>query len=161
MTLHLPSHHLHAIATHAQHTYPEECCGLLLGVRDSLQTQVIAIQATPNAWTADVEAEMSESLGSDPQPLSKTRRYWIDPRDVLDAQRSARQQNLDIIGIYHSHTDHVAVPSECDRRCAWSGYAYVIVSVYNGVMRDYRCWNLDDQQQFQPEEIRISEEVRS
>jgi proteasome lid subunit RPN8/RPN11 len=71
----------------------------------------------------------------------------------MSVQRDGRERNLDIIGIYHSHIDHPAVPSECDRRLAWSSYSYVIVSVVHGKASDLKSWCLDDQHQFQPEPI--------
>ena len=85
--------------------------------------------------------------------LTKTRRYWIDPKEMLEAQRHGRHRQLDIIGVYHSHTDHPAIPSECDRACAWLHYSYMIVSVHQGSTQDMRCWSLDESEQFQHEEM--------
>jgi proteasome lid subunit RPN8/RPN11 len=75
-----------------------------------------------------------------------------DARDSEALLRSA-DRNLDIIGIYHSHPDHPAVPSEFDRAIAWSQYSYIIVSVQQGKACDLKSWSLDDDHQFQPEEI--------
>jgi proteasome lid subunit RPN8/RPN11 len=72
---------------------------------------------------------------------------------MLKAQKDARDRNLDIIGIYHSHPDHPAVPSEFDRAIAWQRYSYVIVSVQQGKTCDLQSWSLDDNCQFQSEEI--------
>ncbi|MBE9180465.1 M67 family metallopeptidase [Oculatella sp. LEGE 06141] len=159
--LHLSSQHLQAIATHAERTYPEECCGLLLGrlerqresIPDDTRT-LVEVWATENAWTAEVSEAMKDitaqtiELGS-----TKMSRFWIDPSDLLRGQRYARDRQLDIIGIYHSHPDHPAVPSECDRSLAWPQYSYIIVSVQQGSAQDLRCWSLDDRHQFQPEEL--------
>jgi proteasome lid subunit RPN8/RPN11 len=60
---------------------------------------------------------------------------------------------MNIIGIYHSHPDHPAVPSESDRLLAWSAYSYIILSVQSNGVADYRSWTLDEEQQFQEEEI--------
>jgi proteasome lid subunit RPN8/RPN11 len=72
---------------------------------------------------------------------------------MLKAQKQARDRNLDIIGIYHSHPDHPAVPSEFDRAIAWQQYSYIIVSVQQGKACDLKNWSLDDDHQFQPEEM--------
>jgi proteasome lid subunit RPN8/RPN11 len=159
--LQINSEHLQSIFVHAERTYPEECCGLLLGQVESQASanhsenhKLVEVWETENAWSAETEAEMRViAPETATHPLSKTRRYWIDPREMLEAQRYARSKKLDIIGIYHSHTDHAAVPSECDRLCAWSHYSYLIVSVQQGSAQDVLSWRLDENRQFQSEEI--------
>ena len=75
---------------------------------------------------------------------------------MMRVQKQAREQGLNIIGVYHSHPDHAAVPSECDRAQAWPTYAYVIVSVCKGKSVDVQNWALDLSRQFQPEAMRVS-----
>jgi proteasome lid subunit RPN8/RPN11 len=163
MALQLSSDQLKAMQTHAERTYPEECCGLLLGQSDrpsDLKT-LVEVRPTENTWSAAVAAAFNltaDSLTADSttdapfeNSFTKTRRYWIDPQEMLAGQQYARDRQLDIIGIYHSHPDYPAVPSECDRACAWSQYSYMIVSVQQGIAQDLLCWSLDDQHQFQPE----------
>lgn len=140
--------HLQAIRDHAESTYPEECCGLLLGKIDPDSKILAEVWATENAWST----EAAESYPAT-DLVNSNRRYTIAPAVLLQAQRSARDRNLDIIGIYHSHPDHPAIPSECDRVCAWHQYSYIIVSVQNGKAYDLLCWSLNDDHQFQPEEI--------
>ncbi len=112
------------------------------------------VQLVPldNEWTPDVLP--TEAIAE--QSFSKARRYWIDPADMLRVQKQSREDDLNIIGIYHSHPDHVAVPSECDRALAWPTYAYVIVSVCDGQAVDVQNWALDSDHQFQPEVIEVS-----
>lgn len=161
--------HIQIITAHAQQTYPEECCGLLIGKIDRFRSPevrlLLEVWQTQNTWDRESAAAMAELMSTSPDQakqdqvnqdnLTKTRRYWIDPKEILEAQRYARQQNLEIIGIYHSHPDHPAVPSECDRVVAWSNYSYVIVSVVQGKAKELLCWCLDEQIQFQAEEMRI------
>ena len=155
--LKLHPHHLQAIRTHAESTYPEECCGLLLGKLAEDGKTVVEVMPTENSWNAEAveafqEIEGSAKLGSD-----KRDRYAIAPQEMLTAQKLGRDRQLDIIGIYHSHPDHPAIPSEFDRACAWSVYSYIIVSVQQGKACDLRNWSLDDAHQFQPEEMIIVE----
>lgn len=82
-------------------------------------------------------------------------RYWIDPADLLRIMQSSRAEGNEIIGIYHSHPDHPALPSECDRQLAWPEYAYVILSVNSRQILDYRCWQLNSDHQFQEVAIRF------
>jgi proteasome lid subunit RPN8/RPN11 len=58
--------------------------------------------------------------------------------------KQAREDGLEVVGIFHSHPDHPAVPSECDRRLAWPQYLYVILSVERGQVVDVRHWVLKD-----------------
>ncbi|WP_404787016.1 M67 family metallopeptidase [Altericista sp. CCNU0014] len=157
MVLSLTEAHLQSLRLHAAQAYPEECCGLLLGIhqwREGVETNAIRqVYATPNTW------EQSLTDLDAPEQLAATahRRYRIDPDAMLQAQRHARTNGWDIIGIYHSHPDAAAVPSEWDRAWAWPQYSYVIISVENGTARDLQSWCLDTHHEFLPERLMVSD----
>ncbi|XZN97046.1 MAG: Mov34/MPN/PAD-1 family protein [Microcoleus sp.] len=140
--------HLLSIRSHAENTYPEECCGLLLGTIAGNVKTLVAVWPTKNAWSAETEDNCSDS-----KLLTKKRRYAISPQDMLEGMKEGRDRNLEIIGIYHSHPDGQAIPSECDRTLAWPQYSYIIVSVPQGRCEDVRSWTLDRENKFQAEEI--------
>ncbi|AFZ14844.1 Mov34/MPN/PAD-1 family protein [Crinalium epipsammum PCC 9333] len=149
MAIKLLPEHLQTIINHAESTYPEECCGIMLGKMDSTDKTVVEVWQTENAWSAEtaddyVDAEVV---------TSKRRRFAIAPLDMLKAQKAARQSQLNIVGFFHSHPDYPAIPSEFDRTYAWQEYSYIIVSVVQGKAGDIRSWCLDDTHQFQAEEI--------
>ncbi|MBW4504077.1 MAG: M67 family metallopeptidase [Scytonema hyalinum WJT4-NPBG1] len=150
MVLQLLPKHLQTIYTHAETTYPEECCGIILGNLTSEGKTVVEVMPTENAWNAETAAELP---GDDTLDYSKRQRYAIAPQVMLHTQKEARDRKLNIIGIYHSHTDHPAIPSEYDRQLAWQEYSYIIVSVQNGKASDIKSWTLDDTHQFQQEAI--------
>ncbi|PZV16693.1 MAG: hypothetical protein DCF22_04900 [Leptolyngbya sp.] len=161
MTLSLSTAHIQAMNAHAERTYPEECCGLMLGhiqegdtgfvqmnqLAKSPVRVVTALYPVENSWDQQVATDLQD------ESSSKTRRYAIAPEEMLKAMQDARRRNLAIIGIYHSHPDHPAVPSECDRRLAWQHYSYSIISVQQGKAREFYSWCLDANHQFQPELI--------
>jgi proteasome lid subunit RPN8/RPN11 len=149
--LQIAAHHLQSIHTHAVSAYPEECCGLLLGSLDQSGKIVVDVQAIANIWTPDA-VDLAHVNAADVY-LTKARRYWIDPADFLAAMRLGRDRDLDIIGIYHSHPDHTAIPSECDRQLAWPQYSYLIAAVHQGDVTATLSWCLDANHQFQPEEM--------
>ena len=60
------------------------------------------------------------------------------------AEREAEERGLELVGIYHSHPDAPAVPSEYDREHAWPNSAYVIVSVEDGRAGGLRAWLLTE-----------------
>jgi proteasome lid subunit RPN8/RPN11 len=142
--LKISSQHLQIIRTHAASTYPEECCGIILGYLANESKTVVQVMPTENAWSGETLED------------SKRRRYAIAPEIMLKVQKEARDRSLNIIGIYHSHPDNPAIPSESDRVQAWQEYSYIIVSVPNGKALELKSWHLDDNHQFQEEEIEIA-----
>jgi len=151
--LKLHSDHFQAMQTHAESTYPEECCGLLLGLLRGDVKTLVEVLPTQNSWGDEGVDDFQAIESSAQRKSSKRNRFSIAPKVMLQAQKDARDRNLDIIGIFHSHPDHPAVPSEFDRAIAWQQYSYIIVSVQQGKACDLKSWSLNDEHQFQPEEI--------
>ena len=77
-------------------------------------------------------------------PVNRNRRYEIDPLDLLRADDAARTKDSDLVGIYHSHPNHPAKPSEFDRSRATSWYTYVILAIVDGIPRELSAWRFDD-----------------
>jgi proteasome lid subunit RPN8/RPN11 len=151
--LQLQSHHLQIIQTHAESTYPEECCGLLLGQLGGNAKTLMEVLPTENSWDNEAAEAFQSIDGSAQREPTKRNRFTVAPAVMLKAQKDARDRNLDIIGIYHSHPDYPALPSEFDRAIAWQRYSYIIVSVRQGKVSDLKSWSLDENEQFQQEEI--------
>ena len=81
-----------ALRAHGEETYPNECCGVLLGKNEGAQTnRVHRIVRAGNTRTD-----------------SAHNRYNIAPIELVRIQREARGLGLDIVGFYHSHPDHPA-----------------------------------------------------
>lgn len=139
---------------HAEQTYVHECCGLLIGSMVAEQGELYKtlqqVHSTQNSWQQQNEEFQDVEL-------TTRRRYWIEPTELFQIQKVARSLGCDIIGVYHSHPDHPAVPSQCDRNWAWPQYSYIIVSVQKGIACDVKSWMLDDQGLFQPESIVVIE----
>ncbi len=131
---------LDAIREHGQATYPEECCGFLLGHVTAEGNHVVS------AWR--VENRRAEN---------RERRYTITPQDYHAADRAARRQSLDIVGYNHSHPDHPARPSATDQAEApLPRYSNVIVSIRNGQAAALTAWSLaPDRSRFDAESIDI------
>jgi proteasome lid subunit RPN8/RPN11 len=144
----LSNSHILSIRTHGESTYPNECCGLLLGrVTGGVKT-LVEVLPVQNAWVSEAEDCWPEQ-----KQLTERRRYAIAPADMLKAMKQGRDRALEIIGIYHSHNDCSAIPSEFDRAGAWPQYSYIIVSVMQGTPTDLYSWILDGEGNFQSEEI--------
>jgi proteasome lid subunit RPN8/RPN11 len=146
MSLAVSPTHLDEMHRHLESLYPQEGCGILLGTIEHGFVTVHQVMATANVWNNTSETDRS-----------LRDRYEIDPSAMLAAMKSARELNLEIVGIYHSHPDHPAIPSECDRSLAWAQYIYVICSVDRGSVCATTAWQLDAEAQFRSVEIQASE----
>ena len=80
------------------------------------------------------------------------KRYLIEPKDLLKAEKLAREKKLDVVGIYHSHPDHPARYSDYDRDHALPNLSYVIVSVRGGEVADTLSWRLREDRTAMDEE---------
>ena len=103
---------------HGEETYPDECCGVLLGTIDIDKDERV-VKTVIRARNTRLD--------------SLHNRYNIDPKELIAAQKQARQAGLDIVGFYHSHPDHPPRWSQTDLAEAhWIGCSYVITSVHKG-----------------------------
>ena len=60
------------------------------------------------------------------------RRFRVDDKDYLAAERKASAAGLSLLGFYHSHPDHPAEPSQYDLDHAFPTFVYPILSVQQG-----------------------------
>ena len=129
--------HLQAIGRHGEETYPEECCGFLIGRATGETTTIERLLPVDNE-----------------RQDSRHNRFVINPETVLAAHKEARAAGADVVGYYHSHPDHPSRPSDFDREHAWPGLSYLIVSVQKGRAADARSWRLtDDRERFDEETL--------
>ena len=116
--------------------HAEETCGFLLGNEAGEERTVTSFIPARNA-----------------APSERERQFLIDARDYLQAEASATQQGLALIGIYHSHPDHPALPSKRDLAAAQPFFSYVIVSLMKRRFNAVRSWRLTPANQFEEELI--------
>jgi proteasome lid subunit RPN8/RPN11 len=108
---HLPAN-LHAqLTAEARAAYPNECCGLIEGVRTADTIEARALHPTRN---------LAESRD----------RFEIDPAEHIRLLRSLRGTGRDIVGCYHSHPDGASEPSPRDRdRAGEEDFVWLVASV--------------------------------
>jgi proteasome lid subunit RPN8/RPN11 len=123
--VHLPAAVLRALRERAAAGYPHETCGVLVGRSTAGRIEVVRQEPAAN-----LDRERARD------------RYLLDPEAFLRIDAAAREEGLDVVGIWHSHPDHPARPSATDLERAWEGWAYVIVSVGAGGARELRSWTL-------------------
>ena len=132
---------------HGEQTYPHECCGILLGTADAEQNHRMV---TRSVRCGNTRAD------------SPRNRYHIDERELIAAQKQARERGEDIIGFYHSHPDHPARWSATDLAEAhWLGCSYVITAVAKGqadVTQSFALVGaLEEEKRFVNEELVVQE----
>ena len=114
--IHLSEGDFIALRAHGEETYPNECCGVLLGKCETEGNRVYRVMRAGNTRTD-----------------SAHNRYSIAPEELVRVQRQARGLGLDIVGFYHSHPDHPAQWSQTDfAEAHWIGCSYLITSVEQG-----------------------------
>ena len=122
---------------HAERTYPNECCGAMLGRTDNGRKLVVDAVPLENAFAGE-----------------QAQRYELRAEDLLAADKAARERGLDLIGIFHSHPDCDAYFSDTDLKnsCPW--YSFVVLSILNGRFQYANCWLPDaDQTHADKEEL--------
>jgi proteasome lid subunit RPN8/RPN11 len=112
-----------AIRQHGVETYPNECCGALIGSDDDVR------HTSPLPNTTEEGAR---------------RRFLVRPSDYKQAESEAARLNGELLGFYHSHPDAPARPSQYDLDHAWPFFWYVIVSIQHGQPEKMSVWRLAD-----------------
>ena len=112
-----------AMVAHARRTYPNECCGGMLGTTDGESKAVHEAIELRNAFEG-----------------AQAARYELRPEDLLAADKAARERGMDLIGIYHSHPDCDAYFSTTDLQnsCPW--YSFVVLSIQKGDFHHANSW---------------------
>ena len=133
-----------ALRAHGEETYPNECCGVMLGKSSPEGNVVKQIVRAGNTRTD-----------------SAHNRYNIAPQELIKIQRQARSASLDIVGFYHSHPDHPAQWSPTDfAEAHWIGCSYVITSVDHGKAATTNAFLLtgttEEDKKFEAEAIEIA-----
>jgi proteasome lid subunit RPN8/RPN11 len=123
MTIRIESEPWAAMVAHARQTYPNECCGAMLGSIDGAGKMVRVALPLENAFEG-----------------AQSARYELRPQDLLAADRAARERQMELIGIYHSHPDCDAYFSQTDLRnsCPW--YSFVVLSIQKSEFHHANSW---------------------
>ena len=114
MSLELPTPFVKGMLEHARHEYPNECCGLLAGRGGRVERLYRGVNVDRSPYT-----------------------YRLDPLEQLRIFKEIDAEGLELLGIYHSHTQSPAYPSRTDvAKAFYPDAVYVIVSVNNGNASD-------------------------
>ncbi|GBD25436.1 hypothetical protein HRbin30_00755 [bacterium HR30] len=130
------------IVAHAEATYPEECCGVVIA--RSGKEEAIRITNIQNLLHA-----------RDPETFPRTARtaYSMRYEEVAPLLEEAYRGTVKLVAFYHSHPEHDAYFSAEDRAAAagwlddpnYAAAAQVVVSVRDGRVVDAKAflWNAE------------------
>ena len=87
-----------SLQTLSEQAYPFEGCGLLLGPlsKDKVVQQIVILH---NALRDEGRGRFD---------------FSFSPKEFMEAQIAAEKNNLDVVGIFHTHPDHPPRPSPTD-----------------------------------------------
>ncbi|HEY1197359.1 MAG TPA: M67 family metallopeptidase [Thermoplasmata archaeon] len=126
----LPAALLHKMKAHARETYPEECCGFLIGE---------ATDAEGDGCRTIIALERARNDFEGP----RRRRFLIPAEELREVERRIERSGRAVVGFYHSHPDQPARPSRLDQDNAWPGYSYVVLAVTSTGVPAARAFELD------------------
>jgi cysteine synthase B len=140
-TFTVPDDVLRAIRQHGASAYPDECCGAMIGDEAGLVLEALPLS---NETTDE-----------------RKRRFLIGPDEYRAAEKRASETGRTLLGFYHSHPNHPAVPSAFDLAHAWPNLRYLIVSVRGGRPEEARTWTLrEDRSAFDEETVATDQPQR-
>lgn len=117
------------IVAHCLVGLPDEACGMLAGP--------VVDPGAPRIEPTGEITEVYPCVNAD----ASARTYTVEPRDLLHAMRDAEANEVELVGVWHSHTHTDAYPSDTDvRQAVEPGWIYVLVSLEHAepVVRAYR-----------------------
>ena len=116
-------------------TFPNEGGGFLLGSKAGDDTIIEDVIEIENVFETEEQYH----------------RYAMTPQNWAKMEDEADERGLMLVGYYHSHPNHPAIPSTFDRDHALPNFVYIITSVMDGKAADQRAWLLaQDRSQFAP-----------
>ncbi len=123
-------------------TFPNEGGGFLFGTINDHSTQIIDVIHIENVFETEEQYH----------------RYAMTPQNWAQMEDEADERGLQLVGYYHSHPNHPAIPSTFDRDHALPNFVYIITSVIDGQADVQLAWLLsEDRQQFNPLTLDVDE----
>jgi len=107
-------------------TFPNEGGGFLLGIGTGADRQIEAVIQIENVFETEEQYH----------------RYAMTPQNWMKIEDEADGRGLSVLGYYHSHPNHPAIPSEFDREHALPNFVYIITSVMEGKAAEMLAWQL-------------------
>ncbi len=106
------------LTEHAENEKPNESCAILFG-KDNLVSEVFL--------TKNIEES----------PVN----FTISNEQLIEGYKIAEERKIEVIGIFHSHPDSDAYPSNTDKKFMQSNPVAWII--YSGINKDFKAYMLE------------------
>lgn len=110
------------LANHAVNEKPNESCAILFGTIDGQKTKVKEIFLTKNI---------------DESPVN----FTISNEQLIKCYKTAEEREMEVVGIFHSHPNSEAYPSDTDKKFMDSNP--VVWVIYSGISNDFKAYVLE------------------
>ena len=110
------------LSSHAKKQKPNECCAILLGHIQNNKAVVEDVFLTDNVEKSPVN-------------------FTISPEQTLQGYMKAQKNNMEIVGIFHSHPNSEAHPSTTDQKyMEINPYVWII---FSGLTNEFKAFVLE------------------
>jgi len=110
------------LSNYADREKPNESCGILLGSVDNEKIKVEKIFLTKNIEQSPVN-------------------FTISAEQRLEADKMEKKLQLKIIGIFHSHPDSMAYPSNTDKK--FMELNHEVWLIFSGISKEFKAYVLE------------------
>jgi proteasome lid subunit RPN8/RPN11 len=112
------------LTNHAENEKPNESCAILFGIRDNKDSIVREVFLTKNIAESPVN-------------------FTISNEQLIEGYKIAEEKKMEIVGIFHSHPNSIAYPSETDKKfMIGNPVAWII---YSGISKEIKSFVLESE----------------
>ena len=112
------------LSNHAENEKPNESCAILFGTENKEEVKVEKVFLTKNIEQSPVN-------------------FTISAEQRLEADKMERESQLKIIGIFHSHPDSKAYPSNTDKK--FMELNPEVWVIFSGISKDFKAYILEQE----------------
>ena len=110
------------LSEYAENEKPYESCAILFGTINEENSTVKEIFFTKNIEESEVN-------------------FTISNEQLIDAYKIAEEKKMDIVGIFHSHPNSIAFPSDTDKKFMYGNP--VVWVIYSGITSEFKSYILE------------------
>ena len=106
------------LSEYSENQKPNESCAILFGKNDQV-----------------LDLFLTENMGKSPV------NFTISNKQLIESYKIAEEKEMEVIGIFHSHPDSDAYPSNTDKKFMQSNPVAWII--YSGINKNFRAYFLE------------------
>lgn len=110
------------LTNHAENERPNESCAILFGTTEKKGSIVKDVFLTRNIAESPVN-------------------FTISNDQLIEGYKIAEEKGMEVVGIFHSHPDSIAYPSETDKRFMIGNP--VVWVIYSGISKEIKSFVLE------------------